>query len=33
MDYKKELQVAFGDYVEEYEGTDDTSRDQSAASK
>jgi hypothetical protein len=26
VDYKKELQVAFGDYVEAYEGTDNTSR-------
>jgi hypothetical protein len=26
VDYKKELQVAFGDYVEAYEGMDNTSR-------
>jgi hypothetical protein len=26
VDYKKELQVAFGDYVEAYEGTDHMSR-------
>jgi hypothetical protein len=31
VDYKKELQVAFGDYVEAYEGTDNTSRARSAA--
>jgi hypothetical protein len=31
VDYKKELQVAFGDYVEEYEGMDDTSRARSSA--
>jgi hypothetical protein len=26
VDYKKELSIAFGDYVESYEGTDNTSR-------
>jgi hypothetical protein len=31
VDYKKELQVAFGDYVEAYEGTDNTSRARSSA--
>jgi hypothetical protein len=31
IDYRKELQVAFGDYVEAYEGTDNTSRARSAA--
>jgi len=30
VDYKKELQVAFGDYVEAYEGMDNTSRARSA---
>ncbi len=32
VDYKKEFQVAFGDYVEAYKGTDNTSRARSAAS-
>ncbi len=31
VNYKKELKVAFGDYVEAYEGTDNTSRARSAA--
>jgi hypothetical protein len=31
VDYKKELLVAFGDYVEAYEGTDNTSRARSSA--
>jgi hypothetical protein len=31
VDYKKELQVAFGDYVEAYEGTDNTSQARSSA--
>jgi hypothetical protein len=30
VDYRKELQVAFGDYAEAYEGTDNTSRARSA---
>jgi len=31
VDYKKELLLAFGDYVEAYEGTDNTSRARSSA--
>jgi hypothetical protein len=31
VDYKKELSMAFGDYVESYEGTDNTSRARSSA--
>jgi hypothetical protein len=31
INYKKELSIAFGDYVEAYEGTDNTSRARSAA--
>ncbi len=31
VNYKKELQLAFGDYVEAYEGTDNTSHARSAA--
>jgi hypothetical protein len=31
VNYKKELQLAFGDYVEAYEGTDNTSCARSAA--
>jgi hypothetical protein len=31
VDYKKELQLAFGDYVEAYEGTSNTMAEQSAA--
>jgi hypothetical protein len=31
VDSRKELQVAFGDYIEAYEGTDNTSRARSAA--
>jgi 3-oxoacyl-[acyl-carrier-protein] synthase III len=31
VDYKKELQEAFGDHVEAYEGTDNTSRARSTA--
>ncbi len=31
VDFKKELSLAFGDYVESYEGTDNTSRARSCA--